>query len=263
MKKIAKIVLPLMLVTLLGSCGIGAYKYPHHERYLTASDFSIDTKITDIEVNWVNGDVNILQGTTTSTYVTEEGYQNLPLYYLIEGTTLKIEFVKHGTGNLKYGNLDKDLNITLPMNVNEQVGNDIEIDINTVNSNVNFTSATCKDIDIELVNGDVKFDNISANEINIEMVNGNVTVNSMSANELSLDKVNGDTYINGLIKPIHIEISSVNGNDTIYVPETLGYKVSFDSIGAFRSDYGDAKRYGDEKVSIDYEAVNGDLKIKK
>ena len=240
MKKLSKIVLPLMLVTLLGSCGIGAYRYEHHERYLTASDFSIDTKITDIEVNWVNGDVNISQG-----------------------TTLKIEFVKHGTGNLKYGNLDKDLNIVLPMNVNEQVGNDLELDINTVNSNVNFTSATCKDIDIELVNGDVKFDNISANEINIEMVNGNDTVNSMAANELSLDKVNGDTYINGLIKPIHIEISSVNGNDTIYVPETLGYKVSFDSIGAFRSDYDNARRYGDEKVSIDYEAVNGDLKIKK
>ena len=54
-----------------------------------------------------------------------------------------------------------------------------------------------KNIDLNTVNGDIEFKKISAQNVDIKTVNGNVTGNTVSANELvHIELVNGDLYLN-------------------------------------------------------------------
>ena len=78
-----------------------------------------------------------------------------------------------------------------------------------------------------------------------------------------LKNISEEIDIKNITKAISIDIDAVNGIDTIYVPESLGYKVEHDSIGTFTSDYDNSKAYGDKLVDIEYDGANGVLNIKK
>ena len=257
MKNTIKLMIPILSLTLLGSCGINKYRYEDHERYTSGSDFTLTEEVKEIEVNWINGDITIVQGETTSISVKEENYEDHPLYYFLDGTTLNIKYVEYGTSNSEINALEKDLTIMIPTTLP-----DIEIDM--INGECNFALQTlCNDVTVNLINGNINICSISADEIELDTVNGNINIESINATSLSIDKVNGNSNIKNITKAISIDINAVNGIDTICVPESLGYKVEHDSIGTFTSDYDNSKTYGDKLVDIEYDGANGILNIKK
>lgn len=257
MKNAIKLMIPVLSLSLLGSCGINTYRYDDHERYTSDSEFTLTDEVKEIEVNWINGDITVVQGLTTSISVKEENYEDHPLYYFLDGTTLKVQYVEHGTKNSEINSLEKDLTIVIPTTLP-----DIEIDM--INGECNFALQTlCNDVTVDLINGNINIGSISADEIELDTVNGNVNIQSISATSLLINKVNGNSNIKNIVKAISIDIDSVNGIDTIHVPESLGYKVDYDSIGTFTSDYDNSKTYGDKLVDIEYDGANGVLNIKK
>ena len=260
MKKSYTLFMILLFILLLTSCNVNSYSYHNSDKYISNSNFTIESEIIEINVSWLNGNVKIIEENTSSTSVKEDNCNDFPLYYYLNGSTLNIEFVKSGTNNKKINSLNKELIITLPKST--IINRNINIDI--VNGNCSFINeCNFKNIEVNIVNGTVSTNSINANNIEIELVNGNITIDSLSANNLKVEKVNGYLTINNIQKQATIDIESVNGTDTVYVSETLGYIVNYDALGKFKSDYDDMLEFGNKLVEIEYDAVNGSLHIKK
>lgn len=260
MKKKIMIFVVFILTSILSSCGINQYRYEDHEKYVSGSDFTIGESISKIEVTWINGNVTLLQDEVDKLSVKEEDYKDHPLFYCVDGNTLKIQFVEYGTNQKEFSFLEKNLTIVLPFSQE----NSPSIDVDIINGNCNLLETSeYKDIDIAIVNGNVKFDGVKAKDVEIDIVNGNFNADVFLADKLSLDKVNGDSTFNPIYNATQIEINTVNGIDTVYTLENLGYKVEFDSNGYFSSEYDNQKIYGTPVIIIEYEGANGNLIIKK
>ena len=260
MKKIYMLIMALVFTFVFSSCSFNEYRYENYENYQSGSDVTLNSEIQDIEVNWVNGNITIVQENSNELNFKELNQGIYPLYYLLDGTTLKIEFVKNGTSNNVFNNLHKDLYISLPLNVNVP----ISFDCTLINGNLSADSNLAfKDLNIDLINGNVDFKTIIGKEIEIESVNGNIEIGNLNCDSLKIDTVNGNFELNGIEKAIYIDIDSVNGDDEISVPESLGYEVNFESFRVFASEYNNLYFYGKKLVKIDYDSVNGTLLISK
>ncbi len=259
MKRLFGLILSSLILAIFSSCSISLYTYEDADKYTSSSEFSLDYKITDVEINWINGDINISMGTENIVSVKEENYGNYPLFYYLDDTTLKIEFVESGTNNNVFNSLEKDLFITLPIAQNSLV----DLEVNLINGNVNFGTSAFNDVTVDVVNGNVTIERIIAIDMDFKMVNGNAVINSLNSPSFDLEKVNGDLIINNIGGTTKIDINSVNGTDIIYVNEVQGYETNIKSLGSFSSDYDNLKSYGAKQVYIDYDAVNGSLIIKK
>ena len=258
MKKLLVLIISVLLVPLFTSCSFNTYRYDDYEKYVSASEKTFSEEIKEIEVNWINGNVNIVQDNDGVVSIREENYSNYPLFYYLDGTTLKIEFVENGTNNFVFNTLNKDLYIDLPASTT------VDIDATLINGNLTATGEIyTNEFNADLVNGNIDINSISGNHIFVKSVNGNIDLKSINVNSLDVEKVNGNLNINSIEKAVNIDIDSVNGADTIYVKESLGYEVKINSIGYYSSEYDNAYFYGNKLVNIDYDSVNGTLSIKK
>ena len=59
MKKIINLLTCSLTLTLLGGCNFNKYSYEEHQKYVSGSDFTLESKIDEIEVAWVNGNKEI------------------------------------------------------------------------------------------------------------------------------------------------------------------------------------------------------------
>lgn len=256
MKKLLNFTLPILLVPLLNGCS-SLYTYEDSEKYISSSDFEINSKIEEIELNWINGNVNLFQNENETISINETNQGNYPLYYYLDETTLKIAFVKSGTNQSVFNTLNKEINIYLPSYL-------IDLDFDIVNGSVKSNSnISTKEMDVDIVNGNIEVNQVNASLLDWATVNGSIKIETLNAPKLEIEKVNGDSTINNILAKTYINIDSVNSSDKITVPSSLGYKVSYEAIGSFTSDYDNAKNYGNEEVEIKYNAVNGSLKILK
>lgn len=260
--KILKVSLIIFLLVFLSSCNLN-YNYNNHSKYIESSSFSLDSEITELNISWVNGNINILQSKDAKITVHEENFGDFPMYYYLNGTVLNIEYVKHGTRNDDINDLEKDLNIVLPNSSN------MTLDIDLINGNCELDSddslqaSAYKSIEIELVNGNINFNSLvySMNDIKIDYVNGNVNaINGVVAeSDISIERINGSVNIM-IASAKSINIETVNGSDKLLIPTELGYKLDFDSVSGIAHCNGQYI-YGDEHIEIDYESVNADLTI--
>lgn len=260
MKKIINLLTCSLTLTLLGGCNFNKYSYEDHQKYVSGSDFTLESRIDEIEVAWVNGNITITQTETDKVSVKEEDYGEYPLYYYLDGTTLKIQYVENGTSQNEVNKLEKDLFITTPIDLE----NPISVDFNLVNGNCSFLNESkYNEVDVNLVNGNVIFNQALAKDVEVNIVNGNFTADAFVSEKLSLSKVNGDSIFNPIYNKTDIEISTVNGTDTLYILPSFGYSVDAETIGNFTSEYDNLKVYGTPVINIEYEGVNGNLVIKK
>lgn len=224
------------------------------------------TDIDEIVVLWVNGNVEI-KGCETDTisYQTNNNNTEFETVYKLENRRLSVGFngKKWNTGKVR----SKDLTVTLPQNWAGKL------------------------LKIEAVSADLTIEKLSCVEqLKIETVSGKSTVQSVISTKLDAETVSGDMRFFGVFETIDIEgvsacctidasmscpesidMDTVSGDLTLYLPEGYGFELKLDALSkSLHTDLPytkDGDRYicngGLGSCQIDMDSVSGDITIEQ
>lgn len=202
------------------------FDYDFDETYTEVNgSANIDvSEINSIEIDWVNGNVNIEYYDGDTVFLEESGKSDkYPMGYKIEEGTLEIE---EYTGNFKssvVNGANKDLTVKIPFDFKAT-----EFSVSVVSSNVVATNINATIFDFETVSGNGDFTFVAApQKIESESVSGDVTIT------LPAD-----------VSGYSVSKESVSG--------------TFNA-----SDFDNALRFGDGSVIISADSVSGNITLKK
>ena len=124
---------------------------------------------------------------------------------------------------------------------------------------------------IELVNGGLEISDLTG-DVNAASVNGNVSGENLSG-ESHLSTVNGNVKLTGVTKHDEIELSSVNGSVTLYLPKNVNAKLTASTVhGDIRGDLGHGVTHAGNSMDavlgtggprIELGTVNGNIRIRR
>lgn len=215
----------------------------------SAGGANIESTITDIEIDWVSGNVNVAYGDVENVTFSEQAQETLSqettMHYWLENATLHIKYAKSG---IKLTNMEqpaKDLTVLLPASL---VLNELEID--SVDANVTVTDLNVQDVEIDNVAGNIDATFASIHDFSVSLVSGNATMRFATV-------------------PKEGDYSNVHGDLTLYLPADTGFTAEMSKInGSFESEF-DTIKQGDEYVcgnganEYEFETVDGDIFVKK
>ena len=246
MKKII-LALVLLLSVLLSGCYInvgGYYRYSKSGKYSTL-DKPVSGNVTKLEIDWLNGDIEIVNGDMLSIseeFNSQDVRDEHRLRYWLDGTVLHIKFVESGA--VRYENLSKDLKIIIPSDLTE-------LDVDTVSADITVSGITAREFDSDTVSGRIDLINVNIKRINIDSVSGGA------------DMSFGNSY------PDKIDFDSVSGNLELTLDKDASFTAKLDSVsGRLRSDISvsvQRNKYiagNGSGLNIDFDSVSGDLVIK-
>lgn len=236
MKKIALISL---LAGLMAGChtfngkGDIKFSYDHPERY-QAGDAVISQTVNEIDVTWVEGEIDIVYADHPEVRVYEKADSTLDdslrmHWYVDDDGCLDIQFCKSG-----------DYSVERLRNIDYK-----------------------KHLTIEVPRGTV------LNEIDMSLVLSYVTIDSVASRELNVDGVWFSVIANYPTLPNEIDISGVDCNLTMQTPLTAGMTIEMSGVKKYlnitseRPTRKEGKKtiIGDGACEIDIDGVNCTLNI--
>lgn len=257
--------------------------------YLSGNSEVDASDITDIEINWIDGSVNIdvYDGNTIKFY--EECKNELSdsdlLHYYSKSNKLKIEY--SGTKKIPIfiggSNLKKSLTVQIPESMLVQFN---DLNIEAVSSNVNISNINSKYIDIENISGNILLNNIAVDKIDIDTTSGDIDSDNIIIKKSSnIDTISGSAILNGSISAIEFDSTSgdlkvvsdicpneadtdtTSGNISLSIPDNSGFSYSFDGVsGKMKCDFpssgeSDEGKYGDGTSDFSFDTISGDVYI--
>ncbi len=286
MKKIISAVIVFAFVFCLAGCNVGINGTTIYGTYAdagkySAGDFTYSAEdVKTVEINWVGGDIEIVQSESAALSVTENGESldsEEQMHHYVRAGKLIIHYCESGYR----GEIDtahKKIRVEIPAGVDLDIDNvsaDItlgnlkvrDFEVSNVSGNMQLAGITANDIDIEIVSGTITADSVSARTFDVEGVSGDIDVKKISADEIDVEIVSGKTSL-VLEKACRADISGINGNINITLPSGVGAEVEFESVsGDLHSDIshikdGDMYTFGAGEAKFDIETVSGNLYIK-
>lgn len=248
--------------------GDSSWSYDNWEAYAVGNGEVIPQGITQLSVDWINGNVTVqyYDGDTIAFSEPEQEKTDYQLRWLVVGNELKIKFCKSGLNQLKNNNFrNKELTIYLPIGFSFN-----EMDIDTVSANIDIKGITADTLDLDAVSGNITVSG-EFTEINADCVSGNIIADGTFTN-LSADTVSGYGDVTALNKPNKMKLDTVSGFFKVTVPEDIsGFTVNYDTVSGNASvnDF-EIKMpekhmivYGDGSARIDFDSVSGNIEIRK
>ena len=161
----------------------------------TSAEFDTDN-IRSLDIEWIDGNVNIEYYDGEKIYIEENGSHSRPMCYKIDGTTLKIDEYRN-KNKLGINNASKDLTVKLPLSYKAD-----EIDIS-----VDFDFAISpREIDTESVSGSVEI------TLPFDVTGYNASFETVSGALTTKDFGNSSHFGDG---SVIIDGDSVSGNLTV------------------------------------------------
>lgn len=149
----------------------GGLNYDNAESYSTGNFTYDSSTVTRVEIEWVMGDINLVQGSESTLSVSESG-ENLSneqkMHYLISGNTLKIKFWKSRYSDKNVKEKDKNLTVEVP--------DGAELYVATVSGKIKSNYLLASSVKVESVSAEVNLVVVDCNDIDVESVSGNVKI---------------------------------------------------------------------------------------
>lgn len=259
--------------------------YDNENEYIAGSSAVISEQITNIEVDWISGNVRIsaydgdkVQFEEKSNNEFEEKYQ---LRYRVKGDTLYIKPCKSMRTFSKIP--DKDLEISIPYDLALVMN---KIDVETASAEISLAEITARELDFSTASGDVWLEKCSAVDMDIENVSGYINLTETNADNLdaefvssnieimgtvgrlNVESVSGNVYLVSDTAPNSVDVQTVSGDIKFEIPENDGFSIELDSVsGKITSDFPltlnkGTKIYGNGSRDYEFETVSGDVSIK-
>lgn len=246
---------------------LGGFTYEDADEY-TVGDASISDTVSDLEVNWLAGNVTIIPSDTDEIRITEDysgDDSDLHLRWRVEHGKLTIQFRKStffGTSS----SVRKDLTVAIPAAMLEAMG---EVEITAVSGGISFTG-NADELTLDAVDGDLTV-NGDIGELEINAVEGKVTFTG-SVRDADVSCV-AATAVMRLDMAADLSFEQVDGDVELYLSEEItGFSAEVESLGGGISTEGfdgltttgeRFTRWGDGSLRIRAEGVKAKLYIKK
>ncbi|MEA4973565.1 MAG: DUF4097 family beta strand repeat-containing protein [Candidatus Metalachnospira sp.] len=270
---------------------IGSNHYFDSSSYSSGNNEVDAAGLSDIEINWIDGSVNIegYDGDTIKFY--EECGRELDdndlLHYCNSGNKLTIQYSSSKKIPISLGGFDlhKSLTVQVPESMMDQfndltidaVSSDINIkninskyiDIESLSGKVSLSSIKVSKIDVETASGDIDSDNITVDKTsNMSTISGNVSLNG-SISDIDFESTSGDLKVNSNVCPSNVDTDTTSGNVTLNIPDNDGFTYSCDGLsGDLKCDFptnvekGEGT-YGNGNADFSFNTVSGDINILK
>lgn len=241
------------------------YRYDDADGYLPASGEAALDGVDIIDIDWVNGDIELIVDDGDSVRFAESGGETLPewqrLRYRQDGSRLSIRYCASGRdlGRLT----EKHLTIYIPAGLRlAQLCTDV------VSAAVTLRDVTVDDLTVNATSGDLTLEDCQVESMGYSSTSG-VLYAAGSFTTVSCDGVSGDVYLVCAAAPQHITVDTVSGYTELLLPAGSGFRATLDSVsGTLDSDFSgvwsrDSIRVNDEAGNYSFASVSGDVEIKQ
>ncbi|MBE5938407.1 MAG: DUF4097 domain-containing protein [Lachnospiraceae bacterium] len=243
------------------SVGISSYRYDNASKYTTGGA-TIDDEVKTLDISWVSGNVNIKYHEENTIIFEEDGStfeEDEKLRYWLDGTTLRIKYVK--SGMRKYGNLNKQLTIYIPATAEFT-----DLNIDTVSAGIHVEGISADNVRIESVSGSfvAKLQG-ETSKVDVETVSGKINITGENIKNVNSESVSGAIVLTLDTAPEKINAETVSGKLTAYLPMETGFTLEVDKVsGDFECDFAVTKDNGtyvcgDGSGDYNFETVSGDI----
>lgn len=243
--------------------------YANADQY-TAGGGSVAGAVTELEIDWIDGNVEIVYGDVENVTFSETSAATLTaentLQYWLENTTLHIKFAKAKKLVSINSYPEKDLKVVLPASLALN-----KLDVEAVDTNVKIDNLTVGDVEVETVDGVVNAYLVgTTREITVDTVGGDITVKANAVSEFDIETVGAEVYVESVTAPTSGSFESVGGSLTLALYDNVaGFTFDVDGLGgAFTSDFettkqGDRYVYGSGACQYEAETVGGNVNVLK
>ena len=242
------------------------------EQYYTENNAVIDTKISSVDVSWIEGSVTIEPWEKDFIGISETGRGELD-----EDEKFRWRVTHDGRLIIKYSEAKKlgfitvgiesdeakDLKISVPSSLYCS-----SIEIEAVSAEIYISGLEGDELDLSTVSGNVNLDNLSFKNLEAEMVSGDIKL-SGNFDTADFSMVSGKIYATILNVPRDFSLESVSGNIELTLPENIsGFTVISDSLSEDVTIYRDVTEqndrfvFGDGSFEISVETVSGKVIVK-
>lgn len=225
--------------------------------------------VSELEIEWVAGDILIQPGNSDQIIVREDGLIDSKYAMVLrqQGDELKITFCEEGLGNFigvgSITELEKDLIITVPRDwVCESLS------IECASASVEVNDMTIREVDFDGASGACEFENCTVGEIDIDTASGDIRFIG-SLESLDCDAASASVYAVLSNVPSRLDMDTMSGDLDITLPEDAGFALAMDSASSdFESDFETTMKNGnyvcgDGRCRINVDALSGDVTIRK
>lgn len=267
----------------------GSFSYADSEQYLVGSN-QIDMKeISEIEINWGAGDVQIIPYEGNEVIFREQASRVLleedMMRFCLRNGKLTIQFCAPKRGFRIFANIpSKSLEVKIPY---AMAGSLTELDVNSISAPVSIqaiggaetkvscvsgaihiSDISCRELDLETVSGGIRGENIQATELDMESVSGTVDVFG-AFQEVNGSSVSGNLTLRSDTCPRKVEAETVSGGIRLQIPENDGFTARYHTVsGQFYSNFptmAEKKRavYKNGGAEFSFETVSGSMDIER
>ncbi len=289
-----KLLIPLLFVVLLGtllsgcsipkaSVGVGdsitGEVYPNADQYKTGAFTYLADTISEIEVYWRSGEVEIIESDHPSLSVSESGEELDTLsamHSMQNGGVLKIQFCASGA-KIKVHPEEKHLRLEVPPG--------IKLSVHATAANIKTTELNQARVQISVFSGNTELGAVNASSVDLSSSAGTITADAVTAPEIRVNTSSGSVQLKRVISDtvdagstagcFDLEILSANavavhtqsGFTTLTLPAD-GVQLFFDTqCGNFISETtldqkSDSYFSGNGKCKILVESTSGNLMIR-
>lgn len=263
--------------------------YKYADRYQAGGAEIKGDEVSDLEVNWIDGSVQIEVYDGDTVQFSETSNRNLEekekLHYYNYKGRLIIQYQKAEKSFFSLGgsNLNKQLTIKIPATT--AMGS---VEVDTISSDSRIKGIAADKIEMDSTSGDCEvvssyskdfsFDSTSGSltakslivegELDTDTTSGNVKVEG-SVQEANLDTVSGSMYIDSDICPDKVVTDSTSGDVILTIPENNGFTYRKDSVsGSLECEFQVTQRedkgtYKNGGALFSFDSVSGDMTIRK
>lgn len=238
----------------------GGWHYAHSDKYSVGSgEITPDGgSLKAINVNWLDGSVDIVGSATASAITVEEqADRDLPkenqVHYWYHDGILDLQYRESSSGfNISFGRFgyNKHLTVTVPEHLCQP--DSLELKTDAVSSDINIKNINAKSFDTDSVSGVIRYEGSVSTAINCDTVSGDINVTSHLA-------------------PSSVEVDCVSANTTLLIPSTAEFHAKYDGVsGRLSFDGFDASSRGENEYDIgngngnhyEFDSVSGDVTIR-
>lgn len=226
-KMITAAVTAAVMLGSLGSCmsfSIGN-QYANSDKY-TAGNRDFSEKISNIDIDWTSGSVNVEYQDSDKVSVSETSDKSLKeseqVHTWLDGDTLRIQFCKAGTNMT--GEYNKKLSVKIPKDMQLS-----SLDLDTASSDYTFDSISADTIDVDSASGNGNIKDCSAKTFNIDSASGDLVMSQKGSTEsIETDAASGGVVITAENVGT-IDCDSASGKISITAVEAARFKASTSS----------------------------------
>ncbi len=226
------------------SIGKSVYRYDDGKKYSVGDGEVPASKVSEMEIDWVSGEVSVVYGNVSSINFTESYRGSLSedqlLHWYLDGSTLRLKYQKSGVVRGK--SEEKNLVVTVPK------------------------GTVLSDLDLDCVSSNFEVD-VDALKYDVDTVSGNVNLSSSGARAIDVDSVSGNVNLHLLSCPAEIDVDTVSGSVNLWIPADSGFTAEISSVSGKLNTAipvtTSGKKYiaGDGRAKFSLESVSGDLNI--